>query len=414
MEFSKKRWFQLAAGLVVSLAAGIGYTWSVFQAALIDKFGWDLRLAALVYTIQIAASTLTPLFLGRFQARLGTRRYLLAGGLVYGACLFASGFASDVYLFMLVYGLGAGVGTGMIYPCLMGYGVRIFPDKPGLVAGLLAGAYGAGAVIWAPTAAALAQGYGIQGVYRIFGAAFGLVIAGLSFFLSDPPEGYAVPRVAKAGKSVKSGEAGSAAAAFDLDPRGMVRTPTFYLLLALFALGTTSGLMIMGHASSILRSTLSMTAVAAASIVGVISVFNALGRVVWGAVSDALGRFRVVAALFVLVGASMLVLSFADGAVFVGALMAVGFCYGGFAALIAPVTGDAFGPRHVTVNYGYLYIAYGIGGVFGPQIAAGIKGSTGAYSAAFVIVALCSVAGLVLTLLASRSIGKLRAAAGPR
>lgn len=411
MEYSAKRWFQLAAALVVSLCAGIGYTWSVFQSSLIERFGWDIKVTSLIFTFQVAVSTTTPLFVGRFQSKLGTRNYLLLGAVVYGLSLVASGFSTQLWLFVLVFGVGAGLGIGMVYPCLMGYGVRIFPDKPGLASGLVAGSYGAGAVLWAPAAVALAKAYGIMNVYKILGVAFAAVMVALSFAVSEPPAGFAPAR--KAGPARRGGASKGGApngGAPDMDWRQMVRTGKFYLILAVFALGTASGLMIMGHASSMLRGTLGIAAAEAAVIVGLVSACNALGRVAWGAASDRLGRLPVVVALFVVVGLSMLALSAAGGAAFVAALLAVGFCYGGFAALIAPVAADSFGTKHVAVNYGYLFVAYGIGGVFGPQIAAFAKSASGGYKAAFVIVSLFSVLGIALSFLALRRARPNRAA----
>ncbi len=400
MEFERKRWLQLAAGLVISLCAGIGYTWSVFQSSLIDLFGWDIKITSLIFTLQVAVSTTTPLLVGRLQARIGARRYLALGGLVYGLCLLVSGFAANLWAFVAAFGVGVGLGTGMIYPCLMGYGVRIFPDKSGLAAGLLAGAYGAGAVLWAPTAAALGQAVGVMNVYKILGAAFAAAIVALSLFFSEPPDGFSPKASAARSASIRGEREAPRGPSPDLDWRQMIRTGRFYLLLALFSLGTASGLMIMGHASSILQGSLGVTAIRAASMVGLVSVFNALGRVAWGAASDRLGRFPVVVALFSIVGLAMLALWAGGGALFVAALFAVGFCYGGFASLIAPVTGDAFGAKHVAVNYGYLYLAYGVGGVFGPQVAATIKAATGGYEAAFLIVSLFSVVGVILSIVA--------------
>ncbi|PLW77113.1 L-lactate MFS transporter [Cohaesibacter celericrescens] len=395
MDFNQKRWVYLGLSLVVAICSGIGYTWSVFQGPLIERFGWDLTTASLIFTAQIAVSTLTPMVIGRYQARLGTRGYLFIGALIYGLGLLLTGFTTSFLMFFIIFGLGVGVGVGMLYPCLMGYGVRIFPEKKGLAAGLLAGSYGAGAILWAPIAASLENLYDIMTVYKIFGICFTIIIALFVLVLRDPDEEF----IAKTASAMSKAKGGTAE---DKNWPEMVRSWKFYLLLSLFALGTTSGLMVMGHASSILMENVGVTATKAAFLVGMISIFNAVGRVFWGVISDSLGRFRILVVLFLVVGLSMVTLFSAQGTLFVVAIMAVGFVYGGFAALIAPAAADVFGTKYVNVNYGFLYIAYGIGGVLGPQIAAFTKNLSGGYSLGFLIVSAFSVIGIGLTFMIFR------------
>ncbi|MDC7124810.1 MAG: OFA family MFS transporter [Spirochaetales bacterium] len=388
MDFKRKRWIYLVGALIAAICTGIGYTWSVFQSPLIAKFGWNLRTASLIFTFQVIVSTMTPMMLGQLQQKLGLKKYLLTGAAIYGLGLIVTGFATNLVFFLISFSVGVGLGTGMLYPSLMGYSVKLFPDKSGIAAGLMAGFYGTGAVIWAPTAAFLYQHYGIMNVYKILGIAFAVIITILLSFLKMPPADFTPETLKK--KSAKHSNVP------DLTWQQMVRTPKFYMLLVLFSLGNTSGLMIMAHASSILQDGIALSATKAAVLVGMVSMFNTGGRFFWGFISDAIGRYVTINILFITVGLSMVALSVASGVIFMTAIMAVGFCYGGFATIIAPTTADIFGQKHVTVNYGFLYFSFGIGAILGPQIAAYTKSISGGYLTGFLVVSVFSIAGLVL------------------
>ena len=393
MNFNKKRWIYLCLSMLIVICSGIGYTWSVFQGPLIEHFHWDLSAASLIFTVQIAMSTLTPILFGRYQTRLGTRNYLLCGALVYGLGLIGTGYSTHFFTFLLSFSVGVGAGIGMLYPCLMGYGVRIMPKRRGLATGLLAGSYSVGALIWAPSAVSLQGLYGIMAVYKIFGTAFVIVILISAWFIRDPDESDSANHSRKLNTV-------AAPKIIERDWRAMLRTPKFYMLLSLFSLGTGSGLMIIGHASAILVENLHILDSEAAFLVGLISISNALGPIVWGIVSDHIGRFKVLVSLFFIVFLSMLTLYSAHSSVvFVAAIITTCFAYGGFVALIAPATADVFGSRHVNVNYGFLYTSFGIGGIIGPQIAAITKNSTGTYSLAFLIISGCCIVGATLAFL---------------
>jgi MFS transporter, OFA family, oxalate/formate antiporter len=402
VNFEKKRWIYLVLGMILSVFCGIGYAWSVFQRPLMAKFGWSLKSAALIYTAQILMSTLTPMVLGHLRERMGTRKYLLLGSLVYGGCLVLSGYTTSLATFFLTFSVGVGIGIGMLNTCIMAYGVKLFPEKRGIASGLLAGSYGAGAIIWAPVSVRLSALYGILNVYKILGVVFFVAIAATAVFLADPPDDFA-PAIPGKKLSKDAGKKAPAIkqAAVDLEWRQMLKTGRFYLVVAIFSLGTTAGLMIMGHASPMLQDRVGLSPETAALIVGILAVCNAGGRIVWGGTSDRLGRPVVLGTLFLLVTLAMAGMYFLPGSAFIAAILLLGFCYGGFASLIAPTAADAFGVKHVTVNYNFIYVSYGVGGVVGPQVAAAVRDATGGYTAAFLVVACLSVVGFLLTLVYS-------------
>lgn len=382
----------MIAAMIIALCAGIGYTWSVFQKPLMEHFDWAIETISLTFTIQILVSTLAPVFLAKYQKVLGVRNYLRIGIAIYVIGLIATMFTSSIGYLYIIYGVVVGIGISMLYPCLMSYSGRLFPDKTGMAAGLLACAYGGGSIIWAPLAANFIGKHGALPVFGLFAAIFAVVMIPASFLIGNVPDDFnPKPLVKKPG--VKK------AVVKDCTWQEMLRTPKYYIIVIALTLGATAGLMVMGHASMILQEVQGFTPEKAAFIIGIIAIFNALGRLGFGFISDKLGRYNVMMLLFAVIGGAMLLLTTADGTTFVIALLAISACYGGFSTMFSPICADNFGIKNLAVNYTFLYIAYGFAGVIGPQLAARTKSMGDGYNLAFMTVAVLSVVGLCLTLI---------------
>lgn len=393
MDYKNRRWRNLAAAMLLALCSGIGYTWSVFQKPLMEDFNWALKTISLTFTIQILVSTLAPVFIGKYQKVLGVRKYLWIGMGIYLAGLVGTVFTSTIGYLYIVYGVIVGIGISMLYPCLMSYSTRLFPDKTGMASGLLACAYGGGSIIWAPLAAYFTKQYGVLYVFGILAAIFAVVMIPVSFLIEDVPADFN-PQSDKKNKAIKN-----AVSVKDYTWQEMLKTGKFYIILTALTLGATAGLMISGHASSMLQEIQKMTAEQAAFLIGFISIFNALGRLGFGLASDKFGRYNVMLLLFTVIGCAMVLLTKSRGMVFNVSLLAISSCYGGFTSMFSPICADNFGIKNLSLNYAFLYVAYGIAGVIGPQLAAWTKTLSDGYDMAFTTVAVMSAAGFVLTLL---------------
>ncbi len=176
----------------------------------------------------------------------------------------------------------------------------------------------------------------------------------------------------------------------------MLKSPKYYVLLITLTLGATAGLMIAGHASGMLQEILLFRPEQAAILVGFFSAFNAIGRLVFGLLSDRIGRYPVMMILFLIVCGSMVVMYMMPGAFFIVALLATSSCYGGFTAMFSPLCADNFGLKNLAVNYAFFIIAYGLAGLIGPQLASRIHEASGGYKTAFLFVAGMAVVGLLL------------------
>ncbi len=391
MTFEQKRWRYMIIAMLLALCSGIGYAWSVFQKPLMENFDWALKTISITFTLQVMTSTIAPVFLSSFLKKIGTKRYVQIGIAVYVAGLVATMFTTSIGYLYIFYGLVVGVGLAMLYPTLMAYATSLFPDKTGLASGLLACSYGSGAILWAPIATYFMKTHSVLTVFGLLAALFTVVMIPASIMLKNVPEGYAP--VAKAAGTAKT----VTPAVRDYTWQEMVKTGRYYALLLTLTLGATAGLMIAGHASGMLQEVLEYTAAQAAFMVGMFSVFNALGRLVFGLVSDKMGRYNVMMLLFAIIAVCLIILSQTTGMIFIVALLAISSCYGGFTSMFSPVCADNFGMKNLAVNYAFLYIAYGLAGLIGPQLAARIHAASGGYLAAFIVVAVMAAVGCVLT-----------------
>ena len=380
---TKSRYLCLGATLAVCLCAGFGYAWSVLQAPIVALQGWPEGQVSLAFTLTVVCSTLTPLAFSGLIQRLPLRPVIVLGALIYGGGIFATGWATSLWQLYLFYGVCSGLGCGLIYPSMIAYAVRLFPERSGFASGLATAAYGSGAVLWAPVAASLAAGPGLSFTFRALGLSFSLVILA------------AVPLLRELGGAAAPAE-GSGMDAPGLRRGQMVRTGRFYCMVAIFTCGLTAGMMVISQASPMLQQSLGLPAARAAALVSVFSACNMAGRFLWGGLSDRLGSGRTMTCIF-----SLCILSMALLAAPVGSTTAIVFmalaasCYGGFAAIITPLTAQVFGRRYLTENYGVMYVVYGLASLIGPNLAVGFKSAGGGnYTGAFLTAALLAAAGL--------------------
>ncbi len=401
MSFEQKRWRYMVAAMLLALCSGIGYTWSVFQKPLMENFNWGLKTISLTFTIQVMISTIAPIFLGKFQRLLGVKNYIRVGIGIYIFGLIATMFTSSISYLYTVYGIIVGIGIAMLYPCLITYSTTLFPDKTGMASGLLACSYGSGAILWAPIAMFFIQRYGVLLVFGILAGIFAIIMIPTSFIIKNVPANFCTKpkKVQKSNHNVMS--------VADYTWKEMLKTSRYYILVVALTLGATAGLMITGHASSMLQEMQNFTAEKAAFMVGLFSIFNSLGRLFFGFISDRFGRYNIMMLLFAVIGGSMVLLTKTVGTMFVISLMTISACYGGFTSMFSPICADNFGLKNLSVNYAFLYVAYGLAGAIGPQLAARIKIISGGYDLAFLIVAGMSIIGFILILYLKAGTSKL-------
>jgi MFS family permease len=386
------RWLVVAGAILIQLALGAIYAWSVFTARLTDPAGpyaFSASETAWIFSTGLATFAIVMVLAGRWLPRVGPRALAAAGGLLLGGGYVLGGlFGDGFWLQLLGIGVigGAGIGLGYVVPIAVG--VKWFPDKKGLITGLAVAGFGFGATIWVKLAGSWFGGLlnttsvfglpGVQSVFVIYGIVFALLVLAGSIVMVNPPDGYR-----PAGWSPPHAKDGTHQGAVDFPAREMLRTPQFYMLWSVFMFSALAGLMVIYCIKLFGIDALEFRGVAdAGAITGTAmawyAIFNGVGRIAWGSVSDRIGRKAAIILMATLQGMVMLMtyhvfISYGMVTGFIVAAALIGFNFGGNFALFPAATADFFGNKNVGSNYGWVFTAYGIAGIAGPLLAGHFK-----------------------------------------
>jgi OFA family oxalate/formate antiporter-like MFS transporter len=389
------RWLPVVGGILMNLALGSLYAWSVFVLPLEKEFGWSRVQTSWVFTIAIVCFSLSFVVAGRLQDLKGPRLCAAIGGVLVSAGFVLASRASSLFALYLCFGVLVGLGNGFGYATPMPVGSKWFPDKRGLVVGLMVGGYGAGSAIIGPLATWLVARVGWRITFQILGAVFFAMTMVGTALLKNPPPGYRPPNWTPKRAAMSDGQ--------DVPTRALLRSPTFYALWIAYCLGTTAGLMIISQLVPFARSA-GIGATAAAFAVTVGAFGNAGGRILSGWMSDTLGRLPTLRVMifFSAIAMPMLFIWREQVVPFYLLVALVYWCYGTQLSVFASTTADFYGTKHLGMNYGLLFTAWGAAGVLGPAIAARVFDRFGGYRYAFF-----TASALALAALASLAIARM-------
>lgn len=370
MDYSKKRWFVLAAACFINLCIGSLYAWSVFSAPMAEYLGQlngiKLTPADLVIVFVVANSVgpITMISGGKINDALGPKLVIFIGGLMFGGGMILSGFAKTVGMLIFSYGILLGLGLGMVYGATISTSIKFFPDKRGFVGGVTTALFGISSVIIPPIASAIMAKTGVISAFKIIGIVFLIIVCASSLLMEKCPDGFKPngwePPVQKGGKPP-----------VNINWSEMLQTPKFYIMLTLLTFAALSPLMIIPLASPIAKMFIGMSTAAATAAVSTLALFNVTGRVLAGVISDKIGRINTLALACTLsmVGLGFLYISGkGDVTTFYIGLSIVGVCFGSFMGVYPGFTADQFGPKNNSVNFGIMFIGFAVAGYFGPSI----------------------------------------------
>lgn len=405
------RWVLVGAGLLLQFSIGAVYAWSTFAAALQDAGPWELSKvqASLPFTVTIAMIFIGTYIGGRIQDQKGPRVVALAGGVIYAIGIILASFArgeDQLWLLIAGYGVISGFGLGVAYIVPIAMLQKWFPDKKGLITGLAVGGFGFGAVLTSPVAQWLIGQDPDQPTkaFLWLGIAYLVMsLVGASFF-KNPPAGYVVPGYEQSG-------GGEAEATASHTQGEALRTPQWYLLTAILALNTTVGIALISQAAGSASGIAGYSTAAAATVVGVLAIFNGAGRIVWAAASDYMGRMPAFAAMLGLQGICLVLLPHAGNAALWFILAAVIYlCYGGGFGTMPATAGDYFGVKNAGAIYGLMLIAWSIAGVVGPIVISTLLGDGEPnYTLGYTTMGVIGLAAVLLTFITKKP--RVRAAA---
>ena len=403
-DLDSRRWFILVASCLVNLCIGSLYAWSVFARPMAERLttitGQEVTSLAIVFTVANAVGPITMISGGSIVDRIGPKWVIRVGGILFGVGMVASGFATSVTWLLVSYGLGVGLGVGMVYGATVSNSVKFFPDRRGLAGGIATASYGISSVVVPPIANALTSTFDITRSFVVLGAVMLVAIVAASFVIEACPQGYA-----PAAWQPVSPVGPSAAPNADKDWRQMLREPRFWVMISMLMCGAFSGLMITSQASPVAQDMVGLDATAAAIVVSVLAVFNTMGRLVAGTASDRLGVIGTIRLVFAssIVGLALLVLAGGGNSVsFVAGVCLVGFAFGSIMGIYPGFTASQFGPRNNSVNYGIMFVGFAAAGFFGPTIMTTLHGVFGSYPPAFLVAMALAAAGLALTFVFQR------------
>ena len=375
---------------MMNMALGTFYAMSVFMLPLEKEFGWTRAQTSWATTIGLALLTAWFVVAGYIQDRRGPKLVAAIGGTLFSLGFFLASYTQSLTMFYVTAGVIAGTGSGFGYVVPMAVGSKWFPDKRGLVVGMMVGGYGAGSGVFGPIASSLIEHVGWRSTFQILALLFFVMTIVATWLLRNPPQGYRPPGWNPSAPT-------SVSAGIDVQARDMIRTPTFWVLWIAYALGTTAGTMVISQLVPFARAAGHSAAVAAFALtVGAIG--SASGRVFSGWLSDHLGRLNTIRTLLVVSACSMpaLFLLRENIATFYVFLGVVYYCYGTQLSVYASTSADFYGTKNVGFNYGLLLLAWGTAAIFGPFLGGRVYVATGEYRWAFFIGAVMSIAALAV------------------
>ena len=383
-------WRVVAAGTGINLALGILYAWSIFKSAIEKDFGWDPARLNDPYAVCCLVFSFVMILGGRCQDRFGPKWTAMLGGVLVAAGLGISSQSSDYLVWVLGFGVLAGIGIGFGYSAATPPALKWFPaSMTGKVAGVVVAGFGLAPLYIAPLTDLLLKKGGVGFATLFYSLFFLISVCGLAMLLKNPEE-----KALVAGKN-------SPALQVSVQPLGLFVRKDFYLLWMIYFIASGAGLMVISSINGMAKKSMGEMAFLA---VVVLALGNASGRVVAGFVSDKIGRKATLLGVTILQAICMLLavpvtetLSFPILLVLLAT--AIGFHYGANLCLFPAFAKDLYGLKNFGVNYGILFTAWGAGGFVLSRLQQMLKASSGNFRSSFFVAAAFLVVGALLTLL---------------
>lgn len=361
-------------------------------------FGFNGKQTSMIFSAGLFTFALVMIVAGRWQDKVGPRKVALVGGVVLGlGYILASFTGTNFWAMFFLIGVVGGAGIGLGYVCPIAACVKWFPDMKGFITGMAVAGFGAGAFIFVKLGGAwanLVAETGVNFTFLVFGIIFLVAVVLGALILSNPPAGWKPagwePPALKSGAAPHKVD--------DLTQGECVRTVQFWMIWLSFVFSAGCGLMVIKCLKNFGINEGGLSPAAAGSALGLLALFNGLGRIVWGTVSQKLTARGTLILLTLLQGLMMFVLlgmGSKETTLMIAACW-LGFNFGGNFALFPLLTAENFGTKNLGANYGAVFTAYGIGGIAGPMLAGGVWDTLGSYYWAFIPAGVACLLAMVL------------------
>ncbi|MGE6363155.1 L-lactate MFS transporter [Bacillus paramycoides] len=374
-------WLVVLGTVIVQMGLGTIYTWSLFNQPLVSKYGWSLNAVAITFSITSLSLAFSTLFASKLQEKWGLRKLIMIAGLALGLGLILSSQASSLILLYVLAGVVVGYADGTAYITSLSNLIKWFPERKGLIAGISVSAYGSGSLIFKYINAQLIESVGVSQAFIYWGLIVTAMIVIGACLIHQAADQRAVHETKTQEYTTKE----------------MLSTKEVYLLFIMLFTSCMSGLYLIGMVKDIGVQLVGLSATTAANAVAMVAIFNTLGRIILGPLSDKIGRLKIVTGTFVAMATSVLVLSFVDlnyGIYFV-CVASVAFCFGGNITIFPAIVGDFFGMKNHSKNYGIVYQGFGFGALAGSFIGAILGG----FKPTFMVIGVLCVVSFIIAIL---------------
>lgn len=361
------------AGVIIMLCLGVAYSWGVFVKPIETELGWSRAQISLAVSILLLVFSAFMSIGGFLETKIGPSRTVTIAGILMAIAWIGSSFTHTPLSLYIFYGLFGGIATGLSYIPSVSCGIKWYPHIKGLITGIIIFGFGFGSAILSPLMTRLIQTIGWRSALLYGGIAFGTLIVICAQFLKEP----------EPDANTSSTHTGSDDTS--LTHQEMLKTSTFWVLFVTYFIAMIAGMMTIGHVVAF-ASDRGLSAMQGALALTVLSIFNGLGRILAGHLSDRFGGKTILILLFFIISGGMFVFASAQHEVMFFAIAAlIGLCFGGFLAVYPPLTANYFGTENFSVNYGLVFIGYGTGCFLGPVIGGYVYDLMHSYTVAFYI-----------------------------
>lgn len=405
---TKNRWLIALAAIAIQLSIGAAYAYSVYTTPISAEMGWAAKEITYAFTIMMALGGISAAFFGGFVEKQGPRKSAILAAVLFGLGQAGAGFAIQIEslgLFLLTYGLLSGLGLGVGYIAPISTLVKWFPDRRGLATGMAVMGFGAGALITAPVAANLIGSFGVSTTFYMLGISYFILIVLGALYIAPPPAGY-MPDGMQA--AIDSGKKVMKQDLEQLTAKEAVKTRRFWMVWTMMLINVSAGIMIISVASPMSQELIGLSAAGAATLVGIMGIFNGGGRLGWAAISDYIGRPTVFTIFFGLqIVAFVMLPNITNILVFQALILIIVSCYGGGFSNLPAFIGDLFGTKQLGAIHGYLLTTWSLGGIIGPAIVSQIRDRTDSYIPVFYVFIVLVTIGFLISLLIRMDIKRI-------
>ena len=360
----RNRWFIALAAIGLHISIGSVYAWSVLTRPIMADMGFTLSQTTWTFSLAILMPGLSAGFLGSFAEKIGPKKSGLLAMLFWVTGLLGTAYALSIHnltLLYLFYGIIGGIGLGIGYITPVSTLVKYFPNRPGFATGLAIMGFGFASLIAGPLMQFLVAQFGLVNNFIILGVIYLVIMGASSLYLKAPQQKHST-RTTKDKSTMYVHTHGMLA-------NDAMKTWQFGALWWVFFINITCGIGLLSLASPMAQEAIGMTPTAAASLVGIIGIFNGGGRIAWSTISDYLGRAKTYILFFIIEIVAFYLLAQTNSALtFQILILLIITCYGGGFSCMPAYLADLYGIRQLSTIHGRILTAWGLAGITGPML----------------------------------------------